>query len=61
MAAISTSPFAALVQPALVQAAAERAARLDLPRRKSNPWAARDIEDDDDEGLNDEAIPDSRR
>jgi hypothetical protein len=43
-----TSPFAALVNPALVQAAAERAAQLDLPKHRSTPWTVRDAEDDDE-------------
>lgn len=48
MAISANSPFAALVEPALVQAAAERAARLDLPRHRSTPWTARDADDDDE-------------
>jgi hypothetical protein len=47
----STSPFAALVNPALVQAAAARAALLDLPKHRSAPWAIRDAEGDDDDGI----------
>lgn len=54
MAIATTSPFAALVDPALVQAAAERAARLDLPRHRSTPWTVRDAEDDDAEDHGDE-------
>jgi len=42
------SPFAAIVEPSLVQAAAERAARLDLPRRRSDPWTARDTNEGDE-------------
>lgn len=48
-----SSPFAAMVDPQRVHAAAERAARLDLPRRRSTPWAVRDEDetDDDDDSL----------
>ena len=49
MATTNTSPFAALVEPALVLAAAQRAERLDLPKRKSTPWAAREVEEDDED------------
>jgi hypothetical protein len=58
MANISKSPFTALVEPAVVQAAAERAERLDLPRRTSKAWtshghdASEDDDDDSDMDLN---------
>lgn len=42
------SPFAAIVEPDLVQAAAERAAKLDLPRRRSESWLVRDEDDEED-------------
>ena len=49
----SKSPFAALVNPAVVQAAAQRAERLDLPRKTSKAFAAygRDVDDDEDDEL----------
>lgn len=46
------SPFAALTDPARVLAAAERAARLDLPRRRSTSWNVREEDEtDEDEDL----------
>lgn len=43
------SPFAAIVDPGVVQAAAERAEKLDLPRRRSESWVVRDDDDEEDQ------------